>query len=185
MKIKSLLVYSLVGGAFLAVSLIVWFSKGKNVRALKAKYRLGGILIATTALLGTAACSGACYDVPVTCYMPPLTPNTLYPNQQPEQIYAGDSLAFTIVDPTFAHYSYTLHQMTEDSDKPGKLIEQGSLRPIVDSDAENVRTPGYFVKLGHFTYTGKARMSFYAEKTAEVKLDSLLYSQDYLIAAGK
>ena len=46
MKTKALFVYIVLGIAFAAVSLWVFFSKGKNARAIRTKYKLGGAMIA-------------------------------------------------------------------------------------------------------------------------------------------
>lgn len=70
MKTKYFLIYVFVGVAFLAVSAWVFFSRGKNAKAIRAKYRLGGILLTCWAMLSVASCDGVfnpgdeimCYD---------------------------------------------------------------------------------------------------------------------------
>ena len=72
MKAKYLIIYLAAGAAFLAASLWVFLSKGKNARALRAKYKMGGILLTTWAMLSAASCEGpflvTCYEPAVTCY---------------------------------------------------------------------------------------------------------------------
>ena len=74
MKTKYFLIYVFVGIAFLAVSAWVFFSRGKNAKAIRAKYRLGGILLTCWAMLSVASCGEilgpdsrfvTCYDVAV------------------------------------------------------------------------------------------------------------------------
>lgn len=70
MKTKYLLIYVFVGIAFLAVSALVFFSRGKNAKAIRAKYKLGGIMLTCWAMLSVASCDGVfnpgdeimCYD---------------------------------------------------------------------------------------------------------------------------
>ena len=69
MKTKYFLIYVFVGIAFLAVSAWVFFSRGKSAKAIRAKYRLGGILLMCMAMLSVASC-GEVGDPWVTCYDP-------------------------------------------------------------------------------------------------------------------
>ncbi len=57
MKIKFFLIYVFVGIAFLGVSAWVFLSGGQNAKAIRAKYRLGGILIMAWAMISVASCS--------------------------------------------------------------------------------------------------------------------------------
>lgn len=73
MKIHYLLVYIAAGVAFLAVSLWAFLSNGRSAKAVRAKYRLGGIMLTAWAMLSAAACEGpgpivTCYEPVVTCY---------------------------------------------------------------------------------------------------------------------
>ena len=69
MKTKYFLIYVFVGIAFLAVSAWVFFSRGKSAKAIRAKYKLGGILLMCMAMLSVASCGGI-GDLGVTCYEP-------------------------------------------------------------------------------------------------------------------
>jgi hypothetical protein len=55
--------------AFVAVSLWVWLSRGKNAKAVRAKFRLGGAIIALTSLVNLTSC-GPDDSFGVTCYDP-------------------------------------------------------------------------------------------------------------------
>lgn len=174
MKLRPLLVYLTVGAAFLVVSFLVWLTRGTNAKALQAKYRLGGILITTMALISVASCEGPWPGV--MCYDPQPMPNTIYPVRANDEIHVGDTLLFYIQSPSFAFYSYALC-----ADSPEKtLLDRGHLQPVSDEvptyDAE------YFLKLGDFSYIGKAVLSVYAEKSSTIKQDSLLFSTSYTVA---
>ena len=69
MRFKAFFIYIGVGIAFLAVSLWVILTSGKNAKAVGAKYKLGGMLLTTWAMLSACTCNGtgpglvSCYDV--------------------------------------------------------------------------------------------------------------------------
>lgn len=68
---KRTLLFVGLGAAFLVVSGWVWLSRGRSAKALRTKYRLGGLLLTLTgaAATGCTPPSGTCYDVS-TCYDP-------------------------------------------------------------------------------------------------------------------
>ncbi len=68
MKTKYILLYAGLGAAFLAVSLWVLLSRGRNAKAVRTKYRLGGAMLTVWALLSSSNCSGP--GPMVTCYEP-------------------------------------------------------------------------------------------------------------------
>lgn len=61
-----------IGAAFLAVSLWVWLSQGRNAKAVRAKFRLGGALLTLTGLMTLGSCTPGttCYEPIVDCYDP-------------------------------------------------------------------------------------------------------------------
>ena len=65
---KRILPIICTGAAFLAVSLWVWLSKGKSAKALKTKFRLGGVLLTLISTISIGSCGGSpvvtCYDTP-------------------------------------------------------------------------------------------------------------------------
>lgn len=81
MRIKAFFLYIGLGAAFLAVSLWVFLSGGKNAKALRAKYKLGGMMLSAWAMLSAASCSGP--GPMVTCYEPA-------PPDPPEEIMCYD-----------------------------------------------------------------------------------------------
>ena len=70
MKTKYCLIYVFVGIAFLAVSAWVFFSRGKNAKAIRAKYKLGGIMLMCMAMLSVASCGEILNPGEVMCYDP-------------------------------------------------------------------------------------------------------------------
>lgn len=71
MKIKFFAIYIAAGVAFLGFSLWVFLSKGKNAKAIRAKYKMGGIMLTASSMLMASACQ--CSPT-VTCYEP-MDPN--------------------------------------------------------------------------------------------------------------
>ena len=70
MKTKYFLIYVCVGAAFLAVSAWVFFTHGKNAKAIRAKYKLGGIMLTCMAMLSIASCGEIMDPGDVMCYDP-------------------------------------------------------------------------------------------------------------------
>ena len=68
MKAKYLIIYIVVGAAFLGVSLWVLLSNGKSAKAIRYKYKLGGIMLTAWSMLTFASCEGP--GPFVTCYDP-------------------------------------------------------------------------------------------------------------------
>ena len=68
MKTKYILIYTGLGIAFLAVSLWVLLSGGRSAKAVRAKFRLGGAMLTTWALLSASVCQG-CIPI-IACYEP-------------------------------------------------------------------------------------------------------------------
>ena len=56
--------------AYLAVSAWVFLSKGGDRKAIRAKYRLGGILLTVWALLSLSSCDPAAGPGEIMCYDP-------------------------------------------------------------------------------------------------------------------
>ncbi len=109
MKTKALFVYIALGIAFAAVSLWVFFSKGKNARAIRTKYKLGGAMIAAWAILSAANCQGP--GPMVTCYDPVAPQNQVLvaaKEQYAQTLKSGDIIKVMVLSPTFREYQITL-----------------------------------------------------------------------------
>ncbi len=69
MKLKYVIFYGAVAVAFAAVSLWVILSKGKSAKAVRSKFRLGGIMLSLSGLMAAGCGQTTCYDVAQpTCY---------------------------------------------------------------------------------------------------------------------
>lgn len=93
MKAKYLIIYIVVGAAFLGVSLWVILSKGKNAKAIRYKYKLGGIMLTAWSMLTFASCEGP--GPFVTCY-DPVAPEYAY-IEGTDKVKNGDVLIVTVV----------------------------------------------------------------------------------------
>lgn len=74
MKIKFLAIYIAAGVVFLAASLWVFLSKGKNARAIRTKYKMGGLMLTAATMLAASACQ--CSPV-INCYEPAQPPEVM------------------------------------------------------------------------------------------------------------
>lgn len=121
MKTKYLLIYIFVGIAFLAASAWVFFSRGKSARAIRTKYRLGGIMITCAAMLSAASCEGP--EPFVTCYEPvPPEPTediiSLFSENEIErynyfEMCPGDVLTIKIDNPSYEKYIFSVINISE------------------------------------------------------------------------
>ena len=121
MKTKYLFIYVFVGIAFLAASAWVILSRGKSAKAIRTKYRLGGIMITCTAMLTAASCEGP--GPFVTCYDPaPPEPTEdivsfVAEEEMPKytcvDLQPGDVLTITIDKPTYEKYLFRVESADE------------------------------------------------------------------------
>ncbi|MBR6457777.1 MAG: hypothetical protein IKS71_04180 [Bacteroidales bacterium] len=135
MRAKYLFIYIAAGIAFLAVSAWVFLTNGKNAKALRAKYKLGGLLLTCTAMLSVASCGQVphpgvtCYDVEVTCYEPIVNDYAhIVSSRQDENgiwlVSKGDSLKVQIQGPTYAKYSVVISTFVDS--KAGDVLQTES-----------------------------------------------------------
>ena len=93
MKIKFAFIYARAGVAFLAVSLWAFLSNGRSAKAIRYKYKLGGIMLTAWAMLTFASCEGP--GPFVTCY-DPAPPEYAY-IEGTDKVKNGDVLIVTVV----------------------------------------------------------------------------------------
>lgn len=120
MKIQSFIVYIAAGVAFLAVSLWVFLSGGKSARAVRYKYKMGGIMLTAWSMLTAASCTGGppvvtcyepappevmCYDVPVEADVV----NVEVKDYGGNRLKPGDTLVFSIHYATVRQYRFRIH----------------------------------------------------------------------------
>lgn len=150
---KRYLMIAGVGIAFMVVSLWVWLSRGKSAAAVRAKYRLGGILLSLSVATTTLT---SC----VSCYSPAGEPtNIISPkfDTSTAVYYCGDVLNF-YEDTAFSHFKYVIT-----SDK-GETLYTG--RTFGKRNIEVVLAVG--------DYVGPATITFYGANDYQsefVKID--------------
>lgn len=138
-----------LGTAFVAVSLWVWLSRGKNAKAVRAKFRLGGAIIALTSLVNLTSC-GPDGPIGVTCY-DPAPVNEIYWNRYDHnntEVKNGDVL-------NFYYYNIQAQQVaiTIESKEDGKELQRTTY-DLTDSSASLTHT----IDVGD--YTGEAVLKF-------------------------
>ena len=137
MKIKYILIYCFVGIAFLAVSAWVFFTGGKNAKAIRAKYKLGSIMLTCLAMISFASCEGVppgvtCYDAVVECYDPAPTDYVSLDHTKIEDgkifLSPGESLVIRIDAITnFKEFEVTLKKLVDDQE--GDILQSVRLDP--------------------------------------------------------
>ena len=162
MKIKDIfspVFLVILGIAFLGVSAWVFLSNNKNAKAIRYKYRLGGMILSLSFF--TTSC------IPLTtCYEPMPEENTIYPAHHGENSFAkGDTLFFSIESPTYPYYSYLLSDSTST-----KNLQEGMLGSSTD------RWRYHLPLTEDLEYTGKINISIFGEETNEIKHSKLLFT---------
>jgi hypothetical protein len=166
MKTKYFLIYVFVGIAFLAVSAWVFFSRGKNAKAIRAKYKLGGIMLMCMAMLSTASCGDIFDPGSVTCYEPfieertnniaRVTINSSDSSFKYNEITTGDLFEVDILHPTFD--KYVLRVIL--NNKEGTDLQKTTL----------VATENAFTQEGlHFTVPLSAEVTYKGEAIVQIQ----------------
>lgn len=114
MKTKFVVIYALAGAAFLAVSLWVFLSRGRSARAVRSKYKLGGLMLTAAGMLAAASCKvpgpGAgitCYEPVMQCYDTPMMNDILsfsIKGKGGRSVSAGDVIVISIASPSYPGY---------------------------------------------------------------------------------
>lgn len=160
MKAKYFFLYLLLGAAFLAVSLWVFLSGGRSARAVNAKFRLGGLLLSTWAMLTAVSCQGnfpptvTCYEPMVECYdvyIPENEVSVRVKDSEEMNVKPGDVLVVSIQYRTHVHYYL---QIRGGIDGSAPVLQEAYL-----TFPENLEADGSCeVTLAETEYKGKARI---------------------------
>jgi len=166
MKIKFLAVYLIVGAAFLAVSLWVFLSGGKNAKAIRYKFKLGGIVLTAWSMLSAASCEGP-ITPSVTCYEP--VPSDYVYVVAPD--YNGECLnvkAGDVITVHFEFFSYKKFIIKINADNLDKTLLQSESCSAAGNDYRFEHN----LTVGEFDYKGKALLSTYgvSDKGEEIEL---------------
>ena len=116
MRFKFAFIYIAAGVAFVAVSLWVFLSNGKSARAIRYKYKLGGIMLTAWAMLSAASCTGrppfvTCYEPVVTCYDVAMETDLVSATVKDyggNKLKPGDTMVFSIENPSYKEYRFRI-----------------------------------------------------------------------------
>lgn len=183
MKVKYLLIYIALGAAFVAVSLWAFLSKGRNPKALRLKYKLGGLLLSTWAMLtavscGTTACTTVtCYEPVVTCYDAVMENNAIEiavkGSEGANSFKPGDILAVHIFNPSYPEYILRIYKGEDSS----KLLQEQALTGTVVDNSLN-----FEVKVAETKFKGQVTVSVFSVMTENgEKTESILSSQKFTL----
>ena len=139
MKAKYIFLYAAVAVAFAAVSLWVIFSGGKSAKAIRTKFRLGGIMLTLAGMMSMTGCTVSCYDPTPTCYdTVPSDMVSIIPVQDNGNVlHVGDMLCVTVEFPSCSRYSYKISTVEElPSDIQEGLLELDENNQAVIAIAE-------------------------------------------------
>ena len=117
MKARFALIYIAAGIAFLAVSVWLFLSGGKSVKATRAKFRLGGIMLTAWSMLSFASCEGVppmvtCYEPVVECYDVAIETDIIHVEVKDyggRKLKPGDVMVITINEPSYQDYHFFIH----------------------------------------------------------------------------
>lgn len=121
MKIKYIIILSVLAVAFAAASLWVFLSGGKNAKAVKTKFRLGGLMLTVSGMLSLTSCEGG-LGGEVMCYDPGPPQFVQFSALDKSGIVkVGDPIGVTIKDSPFKSHSYKLLVKGVDVIQSGEL----------------------------------------------------------------
>ena len=184
MKIKYFLLYVFVGIAFLAVSAWVFFSRGKSAKAIRAKYRLGGIMLMCMAMLSVASC-GQIFNPGVTCYDP--APEYYFAVTTGKHdanwkyiLYPGAVLTVQIECHRYQYWKYGIVLSRDEDMTAGEVLQTACF------DAEGKTEFQYELSYdpADKAYAGTARVDIYGYPEGEED-GVLLYSNFLLVTTGE
>lgn len=132
--------------AFAAVSAWVWLSGGKNARAVRTKFKIGGLLLTLTTAVATQSCRGfftTCYDPAPT----PMDPECeLYDEDM--KFANGDTLRIYALYYNYEYYSFNI------VDKENNILQEEKLsRPYQSKENPAIVAVG--------NYVGEAKVNVY------------------------
>ncbi len=187
MKAKYLIIYIAVGVAFLGASLWVLLSNGKNAKAIRCKYKLGGIMLTAWSMLTFASCEGpepfvTCYEPMVECYDVAMPQNEVVVGIKDKSgtlIKCGDSFTIKITDPSYTRFRCRISTASTSPDAPAPIVLQ-------ESDFEAQGNPCDFeMQVWDTDYTGTIKLSVYGlyntETENEVEAEVAVFSSFILV----
>lgn len=189
MKIKYILIYCFVGIAFLAVSAWVFITGGKNARAIRAKYKLGSIMLTCLAMISFASCEGVppgvtCYDAIVECYDPAPSNYVVlkWPTMNSEGKFIlspGEIIKIRIEGITYKEFDLTVKKLIDDQE--GDILQSVRFTPNGDYSYE------YSVKYEptQLDYAGPAQLTVTGYPEGSEAGDIVFIRRELVIAASE
>lgn len=163
-KLTTPFVVAALAVAFVAVSAWVWFSRGRNARAIRTKFKIGGLLLTLTTAVTTQSCKHF-----VTCYDPEPQPYYYLANKC-DSLVNGDTLRLG----GYLEYSYFSYEVLAED---GKSLQKDCFSRDNSHWFKDVFEVG--------DYVGKAKINVYGEQTeGEIKQEKLVESFDVTIVAA-
>ena len=167
MKVKYIIAYAALAAAFGAVSLWVILSGGRSAQAVRAKFRLGGLMLTVSGLLSLASCNGAGGIFQPTCYDVAAPQNVNFTNRTSgEKLKPGDVVTMSLNDDegTYDSFLYDMMELKEE-----KVFQSGELEFV-----EGLAT----VKIEETDYRGDFLLRVYGHTEGK---DSVPVADLYLI----
>ena len=158
-----MIIYLAVGVAFLAVSLWAFLSNGKSARAIRYKYKLGGLMLTAWTMLSAASCEGGtppvvtCYEPVVTCYDVAMETDILSVEVKGyggTKLKSGDVLLINIDSPSYKDYRCRITATPENGDD-SVIVVQDFTRDY-DSELDKAR---FELTLPETDYKGTAKLT--------------------------
>lgn len=174
MKIKYAIFYAALAVAFAAVSAWVFLSGGRSAKAVRAKFRLGGLMLTVASFLATSCGGGSpqvtCYDTEVLCYDMPATDVVIYdlPEGSEGVLSPGDVLTVTVENTGLEHFSYKIEKVLDESEDTDTLLWQG----VVEN---------HVVPIGQTSYRGQIRVSIYGYDDEAQMFENCLDSREFTL----
>lgn len=107
MKIKYVIIYAGLAAAFAAVSLWVFLSHGKNASAVRAKFRIGGLMLTISSMLAVTGCEGG-NPFEVMCYDPVMPEQVVFSPDTQNEVRVGDEIGFSIIKTAYQSHIYEI-----------------------------------------------------------------------------
>ncbi len=179
MKAKTIIIIAGLGIAFGAVSLWVIITRNRNAKAVAAKFRLGGMIIAATSLLSSASCGCKiiqpdCYDPEPTCYDMPAEVNITEVTSSNGSVLTASDAVFVNIDRVITESEY-YYEIWSDREEGSELLKKGPIN--VEPDTYSVSQP---VEIKGINYKGAIKVQVYAT-VPEVETPELLNTEYFTI----
>ena len=198
MKTKYFLIYVAVGAAFLAVSLWLMLFRGHHPKAVRAKYKLGGVMLLCWTMIATASCekgplstSGIDDEGEIMCYEPVIQNDIFVTTERRDNagfslFSEGETLTISIESPSQKEFFIGIYKWYPDkpaNQRRGSLLQ--SEKMVLEGDNYlNEYKLTYHPE--HPGYQGQAEIAIYLqEDQLEIGKWSIFSSSDFIITAGE